>query len=577
MITPTNSNPSGTKPASLFCTPDGKSYLITFVLVTSLFLLWGFCNGMIDILNKHFQDSLHINKEQSGLVQFANYLGYFLMAIPAGLIARQFGYKGGILVGLALIASGAFLFIHAVGIGTYSAFLLGLFVIAAGMTCLETIANPYTTVLGPPEHGATRINIAQTFNGVGWVLGPIVGGYFVFGGGGGGSSDATGAAASATNAVVAATTNANTGLSTPYLGIGIFAAVWFLVFIFAPVPDLHAEDESKKSADQKPSLNFSIGQLLAIGALQAVVYWVLYSFITKMLGVVWIWRELSPAWFEPAKYSVLLAAYVAGLLLVSKINTSRGQLVGIGLTLAIVWGLLYFFIAPIMGLVWALLNLPANLLGPTKYGLIIVAYIGSFIVVSKNWDMFRRKHFTLGVVAQFLYVAAQTGIFSFCVNYIIENDAGVTPAKAATMLGGIGFVLFTVGRFCGSAVISQFKPHLVLAAYAAINVVLAAVCMGGGKLGLIALFGTFFFMSVMFPTIFALGIRGLGDYTKLGASLIVMSIVGGAIAPPFMGHIADVHSMRTGMVVPLVCFVAIAIYGMLWQKLELQDSRAGKS
>ena len=525
MITPTTPGPTSAKTTGLFRLPDGKNLFITFALVTTLFLLWGFCNGMIDILNKHFQDSLHINKQQSGLVQFANYLAYFLMAIPAGLIARKLGYKGGILVGLALIASGAFLFIHAVSLGTYSAFLLGLFVIAAGMTCLETIANPYTTVLGPPGHGATRINIAQTFNGVGWILGPIVGGYFVFGGAAGGSSDATGVAASAThaaaatntvvanatNAVVAATTNANSGLSTPYLGIGIFAAVWLLVFIFAPVPDLHAEDESKKSAGQKTSL-----------------------------------------------------------------KPSGGQLAGIGLALVMVWGLLYFFIAPIMGLVWALLNWPANLLDPTKYGLITAAYIGSFIVVSKNWDMFRRKHFTLGVVAQFLYVAAQTGIFSFCVNYIIENDADVTPAKAATMLGGIGFVLFTVGRFCGSAVISQFKPHLVLAAYAAINVVLAAVCMGGGKLGLIALFGTFFFMSVMFPTIFALGIRGLGDYTKLGASLIVMSIVGGAIAPPFMGHIADVHSMRLGMVVPLVCFVAIAIYGLFWQKLEHQDSQAGQ-
>ena len=456
-------------------------------LVTSLFLLWGFCNGMIDILNKHFQDSLHINKEQSGLVQFANYLAYFLMAIPAGLIARKFGYKGGILVGLVLIASGAFWFIHATSMDTYWAFLLGLFVIAAGMTCLETIANPYTTVLGAPEHGATRINIAQTFNGVGWILGPIVGGHFVFSGKDG--------------------ANANAGLSTPYLGIGIFAAVWFLVFVFAPVPDLHAEDESKKSADQKVS-----------------------------------------------------------------IKPSGGQLAGIGIALLIVWGLLYFFIAPILGLVWALLNLPANLLDPTKYGLIVVAYIGSFIVVAKNWDMFRRKHFTLGVVTQFLYVAAQTGIFSFCVNYILENDPDVTPAKAATMLGAIGFVLFTAGRFCGSAVISQFKPNLVLAVYAVINVVLAAVCMGGGKLGMYALFGTFFFMSVMFPTIFALGIRGLGEYTKLGSSLIVMSIVGGAIAPPFMGHIADVHSMRVGMVVPLVCFVFIAIYGAIWQMLEAKDA-----
>jgi FHS family L-fucose permease-like MFS transporter len=409
------------------------------------------------------------------------------MAIPAGLIARKFGYKGGILVGLVLIASGAFWFIHAVSIGAYWAFLLGLFVIAAGMTCLETIANPYTTVLGPPESGATRINIAQTFNGVGWILGPIVGGHFVFSGKDG--------------------ANANAGLSTPYLGIGIFAAVWVLVFVFAPVPDLHAEDESRKAADQKVT-----------------------------------------------------------------IKPSGGQLAGIGVALAIVWGLLYFFIAPILGLVWVLINLPANVLDPTKYGLIVVAYIGSFIVVSKNWDMFRRKHFTLGVVTQFLYVAAQTGIFSFCVNYIIENDPDVSPAKAATMLGAIGFVLFTVGRFCGSAVISQFKPNLVLAAYAVINVALTAVCMGGGKLGMYAMFGTFFFMSVMFPTIFALGIRGLGDYTKLGSSLIVMSIVGGAIAAPFMGHIADAHSMRTGFVVPLVCFAFIAIYGAMWQKLEAKDA-----
>jgi MFS transporter, FHS family, L-fucose permease len=489
---------SGPAKRGLFVAENGNNYFVTFALVTSLFLLWGFCNGMIDILNKHFQDSLHINKQQSGLVQFANYLGYFLMAIPAGLLARQFGYKGGILAGLVLIAGGAFWLIHAVGIGTYSSFLLGLFVIAAGMTCLETIANPYTTVLGPPEHGATRINIAQTFNGVGWILGPIVGGYFVFGGGSGGSGAATDAAASATNA--------NAGLSAPYLGIGIFEAVLIVIFLVSKVPDLHAEDEGKKSADLKTG-----------------------------------------------------------------IKPSGSQTAGIGAALALVWGLLYFFIAPILGLVWALINLPVNLLDPTKYGLITAAYVGSFIIVARNWDMFRRKHFTLGVVAQFLYVAAQTGIFSFCVNYIIENDPDVTPAKAATMLGAIGFVLFTAGRFCGSIVISQFKPHLVLAVYAIINVLLTAICMGGGRLGLYAMFGTFFFMSVMYPTIFALGIRGLGDHTKLGASLIVMSIVGGAIAAPFMGHIADEHSMRAGFVVPLVCFVFIALYGLLWQKLEDKD------
>jgi len=492
MITPVQNNQSSAGKSNgggLFRLPDGTSTLVTFILVTSLFLLWGFCNGMIDILNKHFQDSLHINKEQSGLVQSANYLAYFLMAIPAGLIARKFGYKGGILFGLSLIAGGAFWFIPAVSIGAYWAFLLGLFVIATGMTCLETIANPYTTVLGATESGATRINIAQTINGGGWMLGPIVGGHFVFSGGEG--------------------ANANAGLATPYLGIGIFVAILLIIFIFSKVPDVHAEDDSVKPGEQK-----------------------------------------------------------------ARLQASGGQLVGIGIALAAVCGLLYFFIAPILGLIWTLLNMPPALFQPVKYGLLVAAYVAAFVLVAKNWDMFRRKHFTLGIGAQFLYVAAQTGIFSFFVNYVLENDPGVTKMQASTWLGAFGFGLFMFGRLCGSAVISQFKPHRVLATYAIINVLLTVVCMGGGKLGLFALFGTFFFMSVMFPTIFALGIRGLGDYTKLGASLIVMSIVGGAIAAPFMGHIADTHSMRVGFAVPLVCFVFIALYGLAWQKLENKDSGA---
>jgi len=424
MITPIQtSNSSGTKGGSLFRTADGKNLFVTFALVTSLFLLWGFCNGMIDILNKHFQNTLHINKFQSGFVQFANYLAYFLMAIPAGLLARKFGYKGGIIIGLVLIAAGAFWFIPATQIGTYWAFLTGLFILAAGMTCLETIANPYTTVLGPSESGATRINIAQTFNGVGWILGPIVGGHFVFGGG--------------------TAADANAGLYLPYLGVGIVVTVLIVVFALAYVPDLHAEEEVKAEVE----------------------------------------------------------------------GTGKKPL-------------------------------------------------------------FKRWHFTLGVATQFLYVAAQTGIFSFFINYVVENDQGVTDKQASYWLGAFGFGLFMFGRLCGSAVVSQFKPNRVVATYAAINVLLTAVAMGGGKLGIYALFGTFFFMSIMFPTIFALGIRGLGEHTKLASSLIVMSIVGGAIAPPLMGHIKDVASMRLGFVVPLICFVLIAIYGAFWQKLEDQDREA---
>ncbi len=477
----------GVGKSGLFHTADGKNLVVTFMLITSLFLLWGFCNGMIDILNKHFQDTLRINKEQSGLVQAANYLAYFLMAIPAGLIAKRFGYKGGILVGLSLIAAGAFWFIPAVNIGAYWAFLLGLFVIAAGMTCLETVANPYAMVLGAPESGPTRINVAQTTNGAGWILGPIVGGHFVF-------SGANGA-------------NANSGLSTPYVGIGIFVTLLLVVFAMSRVPDLHAQDESGRSITEQTTLKPSGSQVAAI--------------------------------------AVVLAA---------------------------ICGVLYFFVAPILALVWTLLYLDEKLFQATKYGLLGVAYVAAFLLVSRNWDLFRRKHFTLGIGAQFLYVAAQTGIFSFCVNYILENDPGVTRWQASKWLGAIGFGLFMLGRLCGSAVISQFRPHRVLAVYTTINVVLVAITMTGGKAGLYAMFTAFFFMSVGFPTIFALSIRGLGEYTKLGSSLIVMSIVGGAIAPPFMGHIADMHSMRTGFVVPLVCFFFVALYGFAWPRLNRQDS-----
>jgi FHS family L-fucose permease-like MFS transporter len=415
--------PSNRPGGTLFRTADGKNPFITFALFTSLLLLSAFCNGMIDILNTHFQDSLHINKAQSGLVQFANYIAYFVMVIPAGLLAVKFGYKGGIIVGLLLIAGDAFWFIPATHIETFWAFLAGLFIIAAGMTCLETIANPYATLLGATESGATRINIAQTFNGVGWILGPIVGGHFVFSGGEGANADA--------------------GLYVPYLGVGIVVTLLIAVFVLADVPDLHADEEIKVKAERKGT---------------------------------------KPLW--------------------------------------------------------------------------------------------RRSHFTCGMAVQFLYVAAQTGIFSFFVKYVLENDPSVTKMQASTWLGAVGFGLFMFGRLCGSAVISLVRPHRVLATYAAINVVLTAVAMGGGKTGLYALFGTFFFMSVMFPTIFALRIRGLGEHPKLGSSLIVMSIVGGAIAAPLMGHIANISSMRTGFELPIICFIFIALYGVFWQKLEDKDRAA---
>jgi FHS family L-fucose permease-like MFS transporter len=221
----------------IFVGRDGKSLLITFILVSSLFLLWGFCNGMIDVMDNHFQDELSLSKAQSAWVQFAHYLGYFLMSLPAGWLAVKLGYKGGIITGLLLVAAGGFWFIPATKISgmvasgsvtpttAFIAFLVGVCVIATGLTFLETIANPYTTVLGDERYAATRINLAQSCNGIGWILGPIAGSLFFY------SKDVQGVS------------TGNQTLYIPYAFVGAVVIVLAVIFSFAKIPEIKAEDD----------------------------------------------------------------------------------------------------------------------------------------------------------------------------------------------------------------------------------------------------------------------------------------------------------------------------------------------
>src|SRR5215469_8603715 len=214
----------------LFVTADGTNLAFTFILVSSLFLLWGLCNGMIDVMDKHFQEELGLSKSQSAWVQFAHYLGYFLMSIPAGWLASKLGYKKGIIAGLLIVALGGFWFIPATRInamvhtGAVSAtmafvgFLAGVCAIATGLTFLETIANPYTTVLGDLRYAATRINLAQSCNGIGWIFGPVVGSIFFY------SKDAAGRS-----------TGSQT-LYIPYAAIAVVVIVLSVIFYFARVP-----------------------------------------------------------------------------------------------------------------------------------------------------------------------------------------------------------------------------------------------------------------------------------------------------------------------------------------------------
>lgn len=446
-VTSTANSPGRGKPKRLFQAEDGTDYTRTFILVSSLFLLWGCCNGLIDVLNKHFQNTLHVTKAQSAYVQMANYSAYFLMAIPAGMIARRFGYKKGIITGLSLVAVGSFGFIPATAVGSYGAFLTALFVLATGLTCLETIANPYTIVLGSPAAGATRINLAQFCGGIGWMLGPLIGGLFIF---------------SSTGSI----NRSNDMVYLPYAFIGSLVTALAVIFSFARVPDLHPK---------------------------------------------------------------------SGLI--------EGEVRGTSL--------------------WA------------------------------------HPHFVWAVIAQFCYVAAQTGIFSFFINYVISDTPRVPgrladwlPASwsfandgslrfsergASQMLGFGGFGLLLVGRFVGGLLMRRVRAHLMLAWFGISGAMsMALVMLPWGWVSLAGLFLSFFFMSLMFPTIFALGIQGLGEQTKRASSFMIMSIVGGAVMPIFMGRTADHFSMRTAFVMPLACFGMIAIYAVAWPRLKGREVKASE-
>ena len=217
---------------SLVSAAGGKSFLLPFILITSLFLLWGFAHGLLDVLNKHFQTAFTMSKAESGLVQFVTYIAYFLMALPAGAFMKRFGYKSGIIAGLMLFALGAFAFVPAAYTHSAVPFLIALFIIACGLCILETAANPYSTVLGPAEYAAQRLNLSQSFNGLGWILGPLVGGALIFG----------------------AQSDDSFALAKPYILVGCIVLVVVVIFSFVSLPDIKEEEMEELFPDDASTL-----------------------------------------------------------------------------------------------------------------------------------------------------------------------------------------------------------------------------------------------------------------------------------------------------------------------------------
>ncbi len=402
-----------------------RTYLVPFIMISSLFFLWGIAHGMLDTLNKHFQDILHLSKAQSGMIQFAVYIAYFAMALPAGYFMRSFGYKKGIILGLSLFASGALLIAATTSFESFWLFLVCLFIMGCGLATLETAANPYTTKLGPPETAERRINFSQSFNGLAWVIGPLIGLYIY-------------------RAQDAGAGQRLSSLVLPYMLIGLVVIAVAIVFLKTPLPEISEETDAADSDTGPDNSSVAAGPLM------------------------------------------------------------------------------------------------------------------------------KQKHFVLGVLAQFSYVAAQTGIFSYLINFVTdENQALHFDKENGPYFLAVGFALFMIGRMSGSWLMRFFRPAAMLAFYALMCcLLLPLVSIGLGWVSLISLYGVFFFMSIMFPTIFALGIRNLGSQTKKASSFIVMSIVGGAVFPPVMGWIADNSSMSVGFFAPIPLFVFILYYAISGYKLK---------
>jgi len=415
---------------------DNKVFAVG--LITSLFFIWGFALSLNPILIPHLKKACQLTTFESSFVDFAAYIAYFLLPIPAALFMKKYGYKGGIIFGLILVATGMFLFYPAAGVRNYGFFLVALFIMFSGSAFLETAANPYITVLGAPENAAFRINLAQSFNGLAAMTAGFVGRTFILSG-----ITLTDAQEKAMSpAQLQSYLNGEAAsVKMPFLIVGLGVLLVVILISRTPLPAIVEEGEGEDLHESRP-------------------------FLERM--------------------SVLL----------------------------------------------------------------------------------KEKELMAGVFAQFCYVGAQACIWSFFV--LFAERVASMDEKTASLFLIIGSALFMVGRFAGTLLMKVISPVKLLTVYSFLNVILLALAIFlHGNLPVYALLAADFFMSIMFPTIFSLSIRGLGKKTKEGSSLVIMSIVGGAVCALILGRIADATNIQWAYAIPGLCFVYIFIYS--WKRMKTED------
>ncbi len=402
--------------------PNKRSTAI--ILITALFFLWGFALNMNSILIPHLKKACQLSNLKSAFIDSASFIAYFLIAFPAGIFMKRFGYKGGTILGLLLFATGAFLFYPAAAARSYAFFLVALFIIASGLAFLETAANPYMIVLGDQATAAQRLNFAQSFNGLGACVAPLIGGSFILSGKQLSVAEQSGMSPSELNNYL---NHEAVSVQIPYIIIGLVVLTVAILLYRTPLPEIN----------------------------------------------------------ETSDFTV---------------NTD---------------------------------------------------------------SIFKEKNLMFGVLAQFFYVGAQVCISSFFI--LFSGRVGGLAEKPAAFLLFVALVCFMIGRFVGTALI-RFRiidPPKLLALYSIVNMVLlTAAVMIQGKFSVYALLGVEFFMSIMFPTIFSLSVRGLGPKTKQGSSLMVMAIVGGAVFPVIMGRVIDASTIQTAYLVPASCFIVVLLFAI---------------
>ncbi len=414
--------------------PVGQMTL--FVLVTVLFFLWGMSNNLTDILVQQFKKSFELSQFGAQLVQTANFLGYFCMAIPAALVMRRWGYKAGMVIGLVLFGSGMVLFWPAAVSGQYGMFLAALFAVGCGASVLETAANPFMAQFGPAVTSERRLNFAQSFNPPGTVLGVIVGARFIFSGVE--LKDAEVSAMKAAGTYAGYLQQELMRVVPTYLVLGSVVLLFALILSRMKFP-------SMRSADEDP-------------------------------------------------------------------NTVEDQ--------------------------------------------------GSFA------ELLHYPHLWFAVVANFCCVGSQVATWSSLIPYM-KQYTNVSERTAAGYLTAT-LIVMMVGRFATTPLMKYVAPSRILGVYGVANVMLLGLAVTRpGMLGAYAIVASSFFLSIMFPTIFALGLKGLGANTKLAGSFLVMAIVGGAVFPPVLGWIAkETGSLAEGYVVPALGFAAVSLYGFFANRIR---------